>query len=421
MNPCLPLRLVACTATAMLGLALGACAPVNGSIAQPQAAAFSLAVIGDTPYGNAPDDTAQLRTNPQLVAAINADPEVTLVLHTGDIHSGKQYCTREYNAALLEQWRAFTMPLVYTPGDNEWLDCHKAKQGGGKFNKSTGAIDYVMDANGQPASFAKGDPLANLALVRATFFARPGQTLGAAMRVHTQATEFDLAHPADQAFVENVWWEQSGVLFVAVNIPGGSNNGTDPWYGAPTLSTAQQQEVAVRRGATLRWLQAAFARATAGDYRAMVLLTQADLWDVNSAEGGAAHLSNLRPYVDALAAGTRAFAKPVLALMGDSHVYRSDNPLVQGAPCVIEPAPGAPAVACADGRAQAALAKAANPSDPYLAQPHGYTVPNFHRIVVHGENAPREWLKLRVDPADNAPAGDGAFGPFRWERVRPPL
>ncbi len=416
-----PLRLAAYTATITLGVTLVACASLKNDLTHTGSTAFSVAVIGDTPYGTAPQDTAQFKSNPLFIAAINADPDVSLVMHAGDIHSGKQYCTREYNAALFEQWRAFKQPLVYTPGDNEWLDCHKAKQGGGKFNKTTGAIDYVLDPSGQPASFTKGDPLANLDLVRSIFFTTPGQTLGAGMRVHTQATEFDPAHPADKAFVENVWWEQSGVLFVTVNIPGGSNNGTDPWYGAPAMAAAQQQEVAVRSGATLRWLDAAFARAATGGYRAMVIMFQADLWDVDGADAGAAHLSEYRPYVDKLAVGSLAFAKPVLALMGDSHVYRSDNPLLQGAPCVIEPTSGAPAVACSDARASAALAKASNPIDPYLAQPHGYKVPNFHRIVVHGESAPREWLKLRIDPAADTSAGYDAFGPFRWERVRPPL
>jgi len=80
---------------------------------------------------------------------------------------------------------------------------------------------------------------------------------------------------------------------------------------------------------------------------------------------------------------------------------------VQGAACVMEPRSGAAATACS--------------SDAYANQPHGYNVPNFHRIVVHGSTAPLEWLKLRIDPSANASHSTNAFGPFSWQRVQPPL
>ena len=113
-----------------------------------------------------------------------------------------------------------------------------------------------------------------------------------------------------------------------------------------------------------------------------------------------------------------AFGKPVLLLNGDSHVYRSDNPLVQSAPCLIEPSSGAAAVACS---ATNMPAGSNNPADPYLNQPHGYNVPNFHRIVVHGSTTPLEWLKLSIDPAATAASGSNAFGPFSWQRMQPRL
>jgi hypothetical protein len=410
--------------TLALAAALGGCSSMKAADADAAASEFSpftVAVIGDTPYGTSPTDTKQFAQNPQFIAAINADADVSTVIHVGDIHSGKQYCTQEYNQAIFQHWSAFKQPLVYTPGDNEWIDCHKAKQGGGKYNKATQQIDYVMDAAGKPASFEKGDPIANLGLVRSIFFASPGQTLGGAMAVRSQAQEFDPKHPTDKAYVENVMWEKSGVLFVTLNIPGGSNNGTDPWYGTSTMGAAQQQEVAQRTGATLRWIDAAFKHATTKANLAVVILTQGDMWDIDEADTGAAHLSGFKPYLDKIAEHTKAYGLPVLTVLGDSHIYRSDNPLVKDAPCTIEPASGQPAVACTDTRAHAALAKAANPTDPYMAQPHGYNVPNFHRIVVHGEVAPREWLKLRVDPLAHAPAGPDAFGPFSWVRVQPTL
>ncbi|MBC7502112.1 MAG: hypothetical protein H7315_16700, partial [Herminiimonas sp.] len=182
------------------------------------------AIIGDSPYGTSPTDTSQTAANPAFIAALNTDADVSMVLHAGDIHSGKQYCTQEYNTVVFNQWKAFRHPLVYTPGDNEWTDCHKPAEGGGTYNAATGAIDYVKDAAGNLVDYKGGDPVENLKLVRAQFFAAPGKTLGRVMDVNSQAVLFDVANPADKEYVENVWFEKSRVMVVTLNIPGGSNN-----------------------------------------------------------------------------------------------------------------------------------------------------------------------------------------------------
>jgi hypothetical protein len=346
---------------------------------------LTLAVYGDAPYGTAPTDDAQFLATPAFIAAINADREVEVVLHVGDIHSGKQFCTEAYDRAVFDLWRAFERPLIFTPGDNEWTDCHKPGEGGGTFNPATGQIDFVLDASGNQVDFAGGDPIANLDLVRSIFFPHPGRTLGRhAMRVRSQAHHFDRRHPGDADFVENVMWEAAGVLFVTINLPGGSNNDTDVWYGAPTPSAAQLAEVADRTAADLRWLDAAFERARAHRAKAVLIQLQADLWDP---EKGAAHLVEYEPFVQSIASHTLAFQRPVLLVNGDSHVYLSDNPL--------------------------------SASDPLNSMHPGFDVPNFHRIVVHGSTTPLEWLRLTIDRHASAANGPDAFGPFRWTRVMP--
>jgi hypothetical protein len=390
-------------------LALAACGGSDDGLPKS-----TVAVIGDMPYGTSPTDTSEFVANPAFIAAINADSDVSLVLHVGDIHSGKEYCTNAYDQAILSQWKAFADPLVYTPGDNEWADCHKVKEGGGAYNATTGAIDYVKDASGNPVDYANGDPAANLALVRTTFFPAPGQSQGAAMAVHSQAQEFDAVFPSDKKYVENVWWEKSGVLFVTLNLPGGSNNDTDVWFGAPTMSAAQSQEVAERSAANLRWLDTAFKRAAANGDIAVVIQLQADMWDLDGA-ASAAHLSQYKQFIDSIASHATAFAKPVLLFNGDSHVFRSDNPLQPGSPCAIEPSSGAAAVACSVSSVPSTYGNV----DPYLNQPNGYNVPNFRRITVHGSTFPFEFLKLAIDPAANAANGTNAFGPFSWTRVKP--
>jgi hypothetical protein len=348
---------------------------------------LTAAVYGDAPYGTTPADTAQFQATPAFVAAVNGDAKVELVLHVGDIHSGKQFCTAAYDQSIADLWAKFSDPLVYTPGDNEWADCHKQAQGGGTYDAGTGKIDYATDSGGSPIDYANGDPVANLDLVRLKFFPKIGSTLGAnPMPVLSQAQAADLLHPGDRDYRENVMWEQAGVLFVSVNIPGGSNNDTDPWYGTPAQSTQQQEEVANRSAADLRWIDAAFAKAKADGMTAVVVESQADMWDLDGKTPS--HLVQYDQFVDAIASGTQAFGKPVLMFNGDSHVYKSDNPL--------------------------------STTDPLAPLHPGHpNLPNFHRVVVHGSTAPLEYLRLSIDTKQTNPTTDTSFGPFSWEHVLP--
>ena len=96
-----------------------------------------------------------------------------------------------WNEAIWNVFQQFKDPFVYTPGDNEWSDCHKAKQ------------------------FSSGNPWNELLAVRDLFFANPGLTLGERpRRVFSQATDLD-PEPGDEAFVENVMWEESRLVFVS--------------------------------------------------------------------------------------------------------------------------------------------------------------------------------------------------------------
>jgi hypothetical protein len=164
--------------------------------------------------------------------------------------------------------------------------------------------------------------------------------------------------------------------------------------------------VADRTAADLRWLDTAFKQAATDGATAVVIMEQADMWDLDG--NPASHIAQYKPFIDSIASHATAFGKPVLLINGDSHTFRSDNPLVSGAPCVIDPASGSTAVDCSD--------------DAYANQPNGYNVANFHRIVVHGSTFPLEWLKLKIDPKADADNGAYAFGPFSWtrEQLAPP-
>ena len=362
---------------------------------------LTLAVYGDAPYGTSPTDDSQFRATPGFIDSVNADPQVSEVLHVGDIHSGKQYCTAGYDKSIYDLWQGrpgsgsagFRDPLVYSPGDNEWTDCHKKAEGGN-----------VTDANGDPVDYANGNPAANLDLIRSIFFAHPGQTLGSgAMRVVSQHDFHDPRHPSDGAYVENVLWRQNDTVFVNVNVPGGSNNDADPWYGAATETPAQTTERTNRTAADLRWLDTAFQVARLTHASGVVIGAQADMWDLDGKP--ASHLANYEPIISEIATQTKALHRPVLMLNGDSHIYRSDNPLEQGAPCTGDLNPDTGTSVCA--------------YDDWASHP-SYSVPNFHRIVVHGSTTPLEWLKLTVDPKGHLPTTDTTFGPFTWERKPQP-
>jgi len=119
------------------------------------------------------------------------------------------------------------------------------------------------------------------------------------------------------------------------------------------------------------------------------------MWDLDGKTSS--HLTNYEPIIASLAIHTTAFGKPVLLLNGDSHAYRSDNPLQQAASCVGDN----------DGCAY----------DDWNSHPL-YNVPNFHRVVVHGSTVPLEYLRLTITPGGHAATTSSSFGPFSWERVR---
>src|SRR4051794_6300843 len=84
---------------------------LSGATGVASGAPVTMAVYGDAPYGTTPTDTAQFDATPAFIEAVNQDPAVQLVLHTGDIHSGKQFCTESYDRSIAALWSNFVDPL----------------------------------------------------------------------------------------------------------------------------------------------------------------------------------------------------------------------------------------------------------------------------------------------------------------------
>ncbi len=247
---------------------------------------FSLAVIGDTPYGS-----AQMEKLPGRIDQLSADPDVQVVSHLGDI-SDPITCSATYYMKVKAIFNRAYDPFVYTPGDNEWADCHRAVDG-------------------------HTSPLGKLTSVRSVFFPTAGRTLG--------------AHPAtvtaQAGYPENVMFDRGGVTLGTIHVVG-SLDDMVAWsglgYTAPT--SAQRSEEESRRSADIAHLNAIFTHAKEVQSRGVVLMTQADMF-VNTATSAVAKYG---PFARAIAAESKSFGKPVLLMNGDTHSFKSDKPLSAG-------------------------------------------------------------------------------------------
>ena len=253
--------------------------------AQPAAAQpFEFIALGDTPY-KLPDDYVKFD---RLIAAINAR-KPSFSIHVGDIKSGSSPCSDENLKKVLDQFATFEQPLVYTPGDNEWTDCHRPRAGG-------------------------FDPLERLAKVRELFFADPGRSQGR-VKIAVESQSRVMAERFS-TFVENARWSQNGVVFATVHVVG-SNNNFEP--GAPAVA----MEYFARDAANVAWIDAIFAHAVASGAKAVVLSWQADVQDVRQKwQGDMPRVSGFVNTVNAVERGAKAFGKPVLVIHGDEHEFQ---------------------------------------------------------------------------------------------------
>jgi hypothetical protein len=269
----------------MLLAALAAVAvPSSAAAKQHTTDGATLAIIGDTPYSD-----PQIANFHNDVDAINNDPDVERVVHLGDIKSGSTQCTDTYFDFVRTQFDRFEDPLVYTPGDNEWTDCHRPSNGG-------------------------FDPLERLATIRAKFFDVRGQTLGDEVPITAQ----------DGATLENVLWSQGGAQFGVIDVPG-SNNSLLPWTGHTEPTPEQLAEVRSRTAADLRWIDRIFAAAQSSNAAGVFVGMQADVFSDESTAG-------YDELMKRIAVRAHDFRQPVVLFQGDSHLFKVDHPFTPGDP-----------------------------------------------------------------------------------------
>jgi hypothetical protein len=248
---------------------------------------FAFVALGDLPYGSPRSAYPPYR---QLIASINAHKPV-FSIHVGDITSGGTLCSDEEFAAQRAHFDQFDPALIYTPGDNEWTDCHRPSNGSYRPQERLGAL-------------------------RALFFPAR-RSLG--MRPLALQSQSELM-PEHAQFVENQRWLHAGVLFLTVHVVGSNNNMQTEVPGA-------MDEYARRDAANTAWLQAGFEYAQRTGARAIVLAMQANpLLGRNLFEDfpkGSGFRSSIGDTLLPLAA---ASSVPVLLIHGDSHWHRMDQP-----------------------------------------------------------------------------------------------
>lgn len=250
--------------------------------ASAAAAPFKFIALGDMPY-KLPDDYAHFEA---LIGTVN-DLKPAFTIHIGDIKSGSTPCSDENFLKVKAEFALFKNPLVYTPGDNEWTDCHREKAG-------------------------KFDSLERLAKIRELFFTSMGtQSFGQETLTLTRQKEL----------IENSRWAHQGVIFSTIHVVG-SNNGME-------RNNASVAEYFTRNAANVQWIKDTFAEAKAKNAPAVVIAFQADLFY------GAPFLLTdlgLRDTLSTLAAESKAYGKPVLLIQGDSHTLIIDRPLTEAGP-----------------------------------------------------------------------------------------
>jgi len=253
------------------------------------------ALIGDLGYRPAEELPAQ-----RVLDEIN-QASLAFVVHVGDLSSPRFACEDEFLAKRLAQFNASAHPFVYTPGDNEWTDCHEKQKIKG------------------------GDPLQRLATLRKMFF-QGDQSLGRRTMPLTRQSR----NPGFAKFRENARWDLSGVTFVTLHLPG-SNNG----LGRAPDGDAEYAE---RNKANLAWLHEGFEHAKTNNSRAIMIMQQANIFPAHAPAAGSPK-KDPHGYTDtriALEKETIAFGKPVVLVHGDSHFFRIDKalgpPRVRGTP-----------------------------------------------------------------------------------------
>jgi hypothetical protein len=287
----------------MFGLTLAACGALLAH-EEDGNDTYAIGLWGDLPYS----DVQATIGIPNLIADMNAH-RLAFTVHDGDLKQGSgSPCDDALYFRSLDMFNSLDAPAMFTPGDNDWVDCDRPANGG--FNS-----------------------LERLDRERQIFFSSSLSLGRRPMRqvVQTEALCLGVGH-LPVPCVENRRWMVGGVVYATLNVQGSCNNLCD--------TAPDPVEYAARNAADIRWLHETFAFAIARNAAAVMLISQANPgWDL--ADPTRAPLRDPRTLAEtdgqpdgfqdflvALRDEVIAFRKPVAYVHGDSHYHRIDKPFL---------------------------------------------------------------------------------------------
>ena len=265
-------------------------------------------LVDDRPVATGIQIPGRQKSN-NMINSINA-AGVAFTIHDGDTKSGSTECRESIHDGTKAQFNGqpingaanpgYNSPIVYTPGDNEWTDCHR----------------FAATQSPVPANLTS-IPLDNLAAIRTKFFSAPLSLGKTTMSVNQQA-----------GYPENLRWQRGPVLYLTINMPGSNNNFCSPLQS--TLVCNQNGEADSRNASNIAWIKAAFKLADESDAKAIVVTAQGN---PNFERNAAIDLPtyDMNGYVDFLTTmreQTRRFEGQVVYVHGDSHSAMFDHPLM---------------------------------------------------------------------------------------------
>lgn len=261
-----------------------------------QTARFEFGLIGDLQY-----NAEQEAKFPNLIEDLNR-ANLAFVVHDGDFKSGASPCTDELFYRRRNEFQTSRHPFIYTPGDNEWTDCH---------------------LGGKPGA---ADPLERLEKLRELFF-HGDQSLGQrTLRLTRQGNDAKYAK-----YRENARWVYGDLLFATLHLVGSNNN-----LGR---TSAMDAEYAERNAANMAWMKEAFDLAKRNGNKAVMLIMQAnprfeDNWPpdyfrrLRTTPPDPKRRSGYSDFLTALETEVLTFKRPVVLVHGDTHFFRIDKPLI---------------------------------------------------------------------------------------------
>lgn len=243
------------------------------------AAQVKFIALGDVPYELPKDE-------PRFVKMLEEINHIkpTFAIHVGDIKASSVNCSDKNLSLAFEKFLTVKVPLIYTPGDNEWTDCYRKKAGG-----------Y--------------DPLERLNFLRALYFPDEFSLGQTKIKVTRQSSISDF-----KKYVENAHWAVDEVGFVSIHIVG-SNNGLED------KDEKLLNEFNERNQANLFWLNEAFKQAREKNQKAVVIFMHGDPQFTSARFVRTGY----KEITEAFLSHSNNYKKPILLIHGDSHEHKYDK------------------------------------------------------------------------------------------------